>query len=70
MNSLRQLRNFCILCVTAIVLACASDAVAQVRYKVTDLGTLPNDNLGCAMALNNQGWRLINSWALGACHQF
>ena len=49
MNTLRQLRNFWIPCVSAIVLACASDAAAQTSYKVTDLGTLPNDNLGCAI---------------------
>jgi len=42
-----------------IVLACFSDAVAQTSYTVADLGSLPNDNLGCAMALNNQGWTLI-----------
>lgn len=42
MNALRQLRNFWIPCVSAIFLACASDAAAQTSYKVTDLGTLPN----------------------------
>jgi probable HAF family extracellular repeat protein len=41
-----------------MVLACFSDAVAQTSYRVTDLGTLDNDNLGCAMALNNHGWTL------------
>src|SRR5262249_10492528 len=36
-----------------------SDAVAQTSYIVTDLGVLNNnDNLGCAMALNNLGWTL------------
>jgi probable HAF family extracellular repeat protein len=61
MNTLRQLRNFWIPWVTTtIVLACFSDAVAQTSYKVTDLGVPLNDgNLGCAMALNNQGWTLI-----------
>jgi len=39
-----------------IVLACASDAVAQTSYTVTDLGLLNGDNLSCAMALNNHGW--------------
>ncbi|HKD60475.1 MAG TPA: hypothetical protein VKB47_08440 [Terracidiphilus sp.] len=54
----RRVRNLCIPCVTTIVLACFSDAVAQTSYKVTDLGVLPNDNMGCAMALNNHGWTL------------
>jgi probable HAF family extracellular repeat protein len=56
MNTFRQLRNSWIPWVTTIVLACFSDAVAQVSYRVTDLGTLNNDNLGCAMAVNNHGW--------------
>ncbi|HEV3040187.1 MAG TPA: hypothetical protein VHA33_20655, partial [Candidatus Angelobacter sp.] len=55
----RQLRSFWILCVTTMVLACLSDAGAQVSYQVTDLGTLNNGNLGCAMAVNNQGWTEI-----------
>jgi uncharacterized membrane protein len=38
---------------------CFSDAVAQASYRVTDLGTLKNDNLGCVMAVNNHGWTLI-----------
>ena len=56
---LRQLRNFWIPWVTTIVLACFSDAVAQAGYKITDLGTEGNDNLGCAMSLNNEGWTEI-----------
>ena len=59
MNTLRRLRNFWILSVTMIVLACFSDAVAQTGYKVTDLGTLGNDNMSCAMTLNNRGWTAI-----------
>ncbi|HEY1470516.1 MAG TPA: hypothetical protein VGF61_15845 [Candidatus Acidoferrum sp.] len=55
MNTLRQLRNFWILWVTTLVLACFSNAFAQVSYRVTDLGTLGNDNLSCAMSVNNQG---------------
>ena len=39
MNTLRQLRNFWILWVTTIVLACFSNAFAQTSYKITDLGT-------------------------------
>ena len=59
MNTLRLLRNLCIALFMTIVLGCFSDAVAQTSYQVTDLGTLPNDNLSCAMALNNQGWTFI-----------
>jgi len=42
-----------------IVLACFSDAVAQVSYTVTDLGDLNGGNLGCAMAVNDRGWTEI-----------
>ena len=56
MSTLRRLRNFWMPWVTTIVLACFSDAVAQVSYKVTDLGTMNNGNLGCAMNVNNHGW--------------
>src|SRR5215469_4887402 len=56
MSMLRQLRNFWIPWLTLIVLACFSDAVAQASYKVTDLGTEGNDNLGMAIGLNNHGW--------------
>ena len=60
MNTLRQLRNFWIPWVMTMVLACFADAVAQTSYTVTDLGLLSNnDNLSCAMALNNHGWTLI-----------
>ena len=44
---------------TTIVLACFSNAAAQGSYKVTDLGAEGNDNLGCAMSLNNPGWTEI-----------
>src|SRR5215831_10677614 len=56
MSTFSQLRNFSIVWVTAIVLACFSHTVAQTSYKVTDLGTLNNDNFGMAMGLNNHGW--------------
>jgi probable HAF family extracellular repeat protein len=59
MSTLRQLRNFWILWVTTFVLACFGNAFAQAGYKVTDLGTLGSDNLGCAMSVNNQGWTEI-----------
>src|SRR5262249_18504003 len=52
----RQLRNFWIPWVTTIALFCFSDAVAQTSYKVTDLGTLNNQNFSMAMGLNNHGW--------------
>jgi probable HAF family extracellular repeat protein len=54
----RQLRNFWILGVATMVLACFSNAVAQARYKVQDLGVQHPDNLGMAMGLNNYGWTL------------
>ena len=57
MSAVRRLRNFWIPWVTTIVLACFSDAVAQVSYKITDLGTNhSNDNFSMAMGLNNKGW--------------
>jgi probable HAF family extracellular repeat protein len=58
MITLRQLRNFWILGVATMVLACFSNAVAQASYKVQDLGVQHPDNLGMAMGLNNQGWTL------------
>jgi probable HAF family extracellular repeat protein len=59
MSTLRRSRNFWILWVTTVVLACFSNAVAQASYRVTDLGAEGNDNLGCAMSVNNQGWTEI-----------
>ena len=59
MSTPRHLRNFWMLWITTIVLACFSNAVAQVSYTVTDLGAEGNDDLGCAMSLNNQGWTEI-----------
>ena len=56
MNTLRQLRNFWILWVATIVLACSSNALAQTSYKIADQGTLGDDNFGMVMGLNNQGW--------------
>jgi probable HAF family extracellular repeat protein len=56
MITLRQSRNFWIPWVTTIVLTCFSGAVAQASYTVTDLGTMNNGNLGCAMNVNNHGW--------------
>src|SRR6202167_3818488 len=56
MNTLRHLRNFWILGVATMVLACFSNAVAQASYKVQDLGVQHPDDLGMAMGLNNYGW--------------
>jgi hypothetical protein len=44
-STLRQPRNFWLPWVTAILLACSSDAVAQTNYKVTDLVIVGNDNI-------------------------
>jgi probable HAF family extracellular repeat protein len=59
MRALRRLRNFWILWVTTVVLACFTNAAAQAGYRVTDLGAEGNDNLGCAMSVNNEGWTEI-----------
>jgi hypothetical protein len=62
MSTLGWLRNFWILWVTTFVLAGFSNAVAQASYKVTDLGVLhSNNNLGCAMDVNAEGWTYIMS---------
>jgi probable HAF family extracellular repeat protein len=58
MRTLRQLRNFWMLWVTTMVLVCFSNAFAQAKYKVQDLGVQHPDNLGMAMGLNNYGWTL------------
>jgi probable HAF family extracellular repeat protein len=59
LNSIkRQRRNFRVLWVTTIVLACFGNAFAQASYKVQDLGVQRPDNLGMAMGLNNYGWTL------------
>src|ERR1700730_903461 len=59
MSTHKRLRYFWILWVTTIVLRGFTNAVAQAGYRVTDLGAEGNDNLGCAMSLNNQGWTEI-----------
>jgi probable HAF family extracellular repeat protein len=63
MNVARRLRNFWIP-VTTIVLACFSNAVGQVSYRVTDLGSEGKDNLGCAMSVNDEGWTEIMAGSL------
>jgi probable HAF family extracellular repeat protein len=56
MSALKRLRNFWIPSITTMVLACFSNAAAQARYTVQDLGVQHPDNLGMAMGLNNYGW--------------
>lgn len=56
MRTLGQFGNLWILGAAAIVLARSSGAVAQISYKVTDLGTLGDNHTSCAMTLNDQGW--------------
>jgi probable HAF family extracellular repeat protein len=62
MRMIKQLRSFWVLWVTTIVLACASDAVAQTSYKVTDLGRGESENEACAMSVNDEGWTEIMTW--------
>ena len=59
MSAQRRLGNLWILWVTTFVLACFGSAFAQASYQVTDLGSEGNDNLGCAMSVNNEGWTEI-----------
>jgi probable HAF family extracellular repeat protein len=59
MSTFTHMRNFWILSVTTIVLACFSNAFAQARYTVQDLGVQQPDNLGMAMGLNNSGSTVI-----------
>src|SRR5580698_9980861 len=58
MSAPRRFPNFSILWVTAVVLVCFTNAVAQASYKVQDLGVQHPDNLGMAMGLNDHGWTL------------
>ena len=55
MSARKWLRNFSIAWVATIVLGGFSDAVAQVRYHVEDLGTLEEGFFGCTMGVNNHG---------------
>jgi probable HAF family extracellular repeat protein len=59
MSALRYVRNLWMPLLATMVLGFFNDAGAQVRYKLTDLGTQGNDNLGCAMSVNNEGWTEI-----------
>src|ERR1700722_10605488 len=69
MSALRRLRNFWILWVTTIVLACFSNAVAQASYRVADLGILQHGGFGCTMAVNNHGVGFIQYGVLNASVQ-
>src|SRR5690349_4018403 len=69
MSMLRRFRNLWIPCVATIVLGCFNDAVAQVRYQVTDLGTLKDGLFGCTMGLNNHGWTETQYGELNALGQ-
>ena len=58
------MRNFRILCMATIALACFSNAGAQVRYRVTDLGREEGQNAACAMSVNDEGWTEFMSGTL------
>ena len=62
MNTLIQLRNFSIPLVATIVLVFSSDAGAQTRYRVTDMGREEGQNAACAMSVNDGGWTEIMAW--------
>ena len=62
MSTFRHLRNSWKPLITAIVLACFNDAVAQTSYKVTDLGREEGQNAACAMSVNDEGWTEIMAW--------
>ena len=57
MRMIKQLRSSWIPCVSTIVLACSSNAIAQQSYKITDMGlNHSTDNFSMVMGLNNEGW--------------
>jgi len=62
MRTRRQLEISWTLWVATFVLVCFGNAAAQASYKVTDLGVLhSNNNLGCAMDVNDEGWAYVMS---------
>jgi len=65
MVALRRLRNFWILWVTTLVLACFGNAFAQASYQVTDLGTPKNDTYSMVMSVNSAGWTEIMAGNIG-----
>ena len=54
----------------AAVMVCASPAVAQTSYKITDLGVLNNGVFGGATGLNQQGWTESDDGYLDASGNF
>lgn len=65
MSAVRRLRNFWIVGITTVVLACFSNAFAQTTYRMTDLGTVGTDNESMIMSLNNEGWSYIMAGNVG-----
>ena len=59
MTGLRVLRNFGMPLAAVFVLGCLSNAGAQTTYKITDLGPEGNDDLQCAMSVNDFRWTEI-----------
>lgn len=55
----RRLWGSWLLGIATIVLAGFSNALGQASYKIIDLGSEGNDDLGCAMSLNDEGWTEI-----------
>lgn len=56
------MQSFWTLWITAMVLACFGNAVAQTSYKVTDLGSGKGEKEACAMSVNEEGWTEIMTW--------
>lgn len=65
MIALKRLGRFSIAWVTTFVLACFGNAVAQMHYQVTDLGTPRNDSYSMVMSVNSQGWTEIMAGNIG-----
>jgi len=61
MSMFRQLRKLWMLW-TTVILACLTNAVAQTRYIVTDLGNEEGEDAACAMSVNDEGWTEIMAW--------
>jgi len=57
----KQLRKLWMLW-TTVILACFTNAVAQTRYIVTDLGREEGNDAACAMSVNDEGWTEIMAW--------
>lgn len=59
MTTFRRLGKFWLPWLATIVVICFSNAIAQARYKVVDLGTEKNHSFSMVMSVNNQGWTYI-----------